>query len=368
MSDAGRIALIVPLEPYVGPELTTLVFGLVERGWDAHVVIESAIPRRNVRFPGIDAVSNARRLHLGTPVQGRPRRGSSSAQLHSLDPRLVHFLSADHALGLSGATRATSKIVATVSAADASVPGLDVPDYYWPLWQRADSLHFPDDAVLSRATRRGLPRDKPRAVIPPLVDPNSYHPNGRRPDAAQSLRVVCAGSLEWTGGYEHGLHALALAAQRGVSCQCRVVGDGPHQTALLFARHQLGLDGIVSFEPAASPQALQEHLAWADVFMAPTVVDGLPDRVIEAAAMGLCLVLGDPGPLGELKPDESVAVIVPRRDPDALADAMAEVAADPARRARMGLAARAWALERFQVDEHLGRMDELYRQTLAAGN
>jgi colanic acid/amylovoran biosynthesis glycosyltransferase len=365
MPGARRIALVAPLEPYVGPELATLVFGLVERGWDAHLVLETPTPREKTRITAIDSVAKAGRLHLSKPVQGRPRRGSSAARLRSLDPQLVHFLSAEHGLGLSSiAPGATSKLVATVSAADANVAGLEIRDYYLPLWQRADLLHFPDDAVLSRAARRGLPPDKPRAVIPPLVDPGSYHPNGRQPDATRSLRVVCAGALEWRGGYEHGLHALALAVERGVACQCRVVGDGPHQTALVFARQQLGLDEIVTFEPA-SPQALNEHLAWAEVFLAPTVVDGLPDRLIEAAAMELCLVLADPGPLGELEPGEPVAITVPRRDPDALADALARVAADPARRARMGSAARAWALEHFPVDEHLDRMDDLYRQTLA---
>jgi glycosyltransferase involved in cell wall biosynthesis len=367
MAGARRIALVAPHEPYIGSELATLVLGLVERGWDGHLVLESEMPRRQARFPALDGLSKAGRLHVGKPAPGPPRRRpSSAAHLRSLDPQVVHFLSADRARALSRVPpKGTSRIVATCSAADVNVAGLDEPDYYGDLWQRADVLHFPDRAILARAMRRGLPADKPRVVIPPLVDPGSYHPNGRRPDATRPLHVLCAGSLEWTGGYEHGLHALALAVERGLACQCRMVGDGPHQTALVFARHQLGLGEIVSFETADTPQALAEHLAWADLFLAPTVVDGLPEHVIEAAAMGLCLVMADPGPLGKLEPDESVAVTVARRDPVALAEALVELAADPARRARMGSAARAWALERFPVEEHLDRMDELYRRALA---
>jgi colanic acid/amylovoran biosynthesis glycosyltransferase len=278
----------------------------------------------------------------------------------------VHFLRADHARSHLGvASNLASKIVVTFSAADASVAGLDVADYYGVLWPRVDSLHFPDSAVLARAVRRGLPGDKPRAVIPPFVEPRSFNPDQRLPRDGGPLRVLCAGKLEWAGGYEHGLHGLALAAKRGVVCECRVVGDGAHLPALLFARLQLGLGERVTFEPFASAKALSEHLAWADVFLAPTVIDGLPDHVVEAAAMELCVVLADPGSLGDLTLDETIAITVPRRDPEALAEALVKVARDPTLQARIASAARAWALERFRLDEQLDRLDELYRRMLA---
>ena len=347
--------------------MATMVFGLLKRGWDAHLVLDDGSPSRGAQLSAVDPVAKARRLHVGTSAPGRLRRSrDSGALLRRLDPQVVHFLRADHARSwVDFDPAAASKMVATFSAADASVAGLEVPDYYRPLWQRADLLHFPDSAVLSGALRRGLPPDKPREVIPPIVDLGAFHPNGQRPPAARPLRVLCAGPLEWAAGYEHGLQALALAAERRVECECRVVGDGAHLSALLFARYQLGLDGVVSFEGAASHEALAEQIAWADVFLAPTVVDGLPAHVIEAAAAALCLVLATPGPLGELELGESVAITVPRRDPGALAEALAEVAADPARRMRMGSAARRWALERFPVDAHLDRLDELYRRTPA---
>jgi glycosyltransferase involved in cell wall biosynthesis len=143
------------------------------------------------------------------------------------------------------------------------------------------------------------------------------------------------------------------------------VGDGAHQAALMFARHQFDLGDSVSFEGDVPAELLKEHMLWADVFLAPTVIDGLPEHVIEASAMALCVVMADPGPLGELEPEESVAITVARRDPDALADALAALALDPARRARMGTAARDWALDRFALDDHLDRLDDLYRRVLA---
>ncbi|MEK6276641.1 MAG: glycosyltransferase family 4 protein, partial [Actinomycetota bacterium] len=337
---AARIVLVSPLEPDAGPAQATMIFGLLERGWDAHLVLEDTSPGGQARPPAVDIRALARRLHVARPTTRRLRRSRDlDAVVRALDPQVVHFLRADHARSLVGLASETAPgVAATFSAADVNVAGLDVPDYYRPLWERADVLHFPDAAVLSRALRRGLPPSKPREVIPPFVDPGAFHPNGRRPQAERPLRVLCAGPLEWAGGYEHGLQALALALAReqGAAWECRVVGDGAHLSALLFARHQLGLGDSVSFEAATTPEGLREHMSWADVFLAPTVVDGLPDHVIEASAMALCLVMADPGPLGELELGESVAMNVPRRAPGALTEALATVAADAGRRARMG--------------------------------
>jgi glycosyltransferase involved in cell wall biosynthesis len=364
---AARITLVSPIERDSGRALATVVLGLLERGWDAHLVLDDGARGRRARPPAAEVLALRRRLHFAARTSRRlRRRRGSEALVRALDPQVVHFLRANHARSFVGVTsEVASKVAVTFSAVDANVEGLEAPDYYRPLWKRADVLHFPDAAVLSRALRRGLPAEKPRAVIPPFVDPRSFHPDGGRPRAARPLRVLCAGPLEWAGGYEHGLQALALASKRGAACECRVVGDGPHLLALLFARRQLGLGEIVRFEATDTPEALRKHMSWADVFLAPTVIDGLPDHVIEASAMALCIVMSDPGPVGELELDESVAIAVPRRDPGALAGALAKLAADPARRARMGSAARRWALERFPVQDHLDRLDELYRRTLA---
>lgn len=367
-SDAARIVLVAPPAPDPGREVATMVSGLLERGWDAHLVLDRDAPGPRGGPAALDSLSR-RRVHRGLQAPPRlGRRRDSVAVARGLDPQIVHFLSADHARWLLVASDAAlmgSKLVASFSAADASVAGLEEPDHYRPLWERVDLLHFPDGAVLSRVERRGLPPELPLASIPPLIDPRAYQPNGRVPAATRPLRVLCAGPLRWSAGYEHGLQALSLAAERGIGLECRVMGDGPHLSALRFARHQLGLDETVRFEDAGTPEELREQLAWADVFLAPTVIDGLPEHVIEAAATELCLVLAEPGPLGELALDQSAAITVPRRDPAALADALAGVAAAPELRARMGPAARTWALERFPLGEHLDRLDEAYRRTLA---
>ena len=333
MSSGIRVAFVPGAQAQGGAPADALVHGLAERGWDPHVVTP------------------------GAPAARRRLRGAD----------IVHFLGAAAARDGVAAETNGARAVASFSAIDASVTGLQTSGYYQPLWRRAAALLFPDEAVLASALERGCPPDKPRAVIPPLVDMAAFEPNGGSPpapagDGARPLRVLCAGPLEWSGGYEDGLHALALARERGVATECRVVGSGSHRPALLFARHQLGLAGSVAFEEGA---ALREHLEWADVFLAPTLINGLPEHVVEACAMRLCVVVADPGPLGAVRLDPPAAITVPRRDPHAVADALVRLGADLGLRRALGAEASRWARERFAPDDHLDRLDGLYRSVLA---
>src|SRR5262245_39745030 len=87
---ARRIALVAPQETYVGPEPAAVVFGLLERGWDAHLVFDDGAPRRQPLPPAIEPLARAGRLHQGAEVTRRLRRRRTAAEhLRVLDPQLI---------------------------------------------------------------------------------------------------------------------------------------------------------------------------------------------------------------------------------------------------------------------------------------
>jgi len=130
------------------------------------------------------------------------------------------------------------------------------------------------------------------------------------------LRLLSVGDLTWRHGYEHGLHAVHLLLDRGFACEYRVVGGGPHLPALRFARHQLRLEEHVELVEAG---AGAYDLRRADAYVHPAVADVPLDRLDEALAAGLAAVSTAGEPSRRL-------VLVPRRDPWALADALAALA------------------------------------------
>jgi glycosyltransferase involved in cell wall biosynthesis/ribosomal protein S18 acetylase RimI-like enzyme len=111
---------------------------------------------------------------------------------------------------------------------------------------------------------------------------------------------------------------------------------------------------------------VRDLLAVMDVFVLASWREGMPRSAIEAAAMGRALVLTDIRGCREVARADREALLVPPRDPDALAAAISRLAADPALRRRLGAAARRRALERFGEAQVAERVVEHYRRLAGA--
>jgi len=111
---------------------------------------------------------------------------------------------------------------------------------------------------------------------------------------------------------------------------------------------------------------VRDLLAVMDVFVLASWREGMPRSAIEAAAMGKALVLTDIRGCREVARHGREALLVPPRDPDALARAVARLAADPGLRERLGTAARRRALERFSEAQVAERVVGHYRRLTGA--
>jgi glycosyltransferase involved in cell wall biosynthesis/ribosomal protein S18 acetylase RimI-like enzyme len=110
---------------------------------------------------------------------------------------------------------------------------------------------------------------------------------------------------------------------------------------------------------------VHELLAVMDVFVLASWREGMPRSAIEAAAMGKPLVLTDIRGCREVARHEQEALLVPPRDPQALATAILRLAGDQALRQRLGAAAGRRARERFDEAAVAGRVVGEYRRLLA---
>jgi glycosyltransferase involved in cell wall biosynthesis len=115
-------------------------------------------------------------------------------------------------------------------------------------------------------------------------------------------------------------------------------------------------------------EEVYRHLSESDVFVFPTFVEGQPFSVIESLAAGVPIVGSDIPTVADMVTDGVHGRLVPPRDAEALADALAEVLSDPARRAEMGAECRRLALTRFDRAVFRERIAELYRATGRGGS
>jgi len=104
---------------------------------------------------------------------------------------------------------------------------------------------------------------------------------------------------------------------------------------------------------------------WADVFLHAAVSEGFCIAVLEAQAMALPVVCTDAGGLPEGVVDMETGFIVPRRDPQALAEKLLMLSKRAELRQRMGETGRRWVETNFRMEDEISRFERPYRQFLA---
>jgi glycosyltransferase involved in cell wall biosynthesis len=136
-----------------------------------------------------------------------------------------------------------------------------------------------------------------------------------------------------------------------------LVGQGPLEPQTRRLAAELGLDGTVIF--AGFRSDAHRLAAEFDVFTLSSAYEGLPIALIEAMALGRPCVATSVGGIPEVVSDGAQGVLVPPRDPDALAGGLLRLLGDPALRARMGVAARERA-DDFDIRKAVHRMEQVY--------
>ncbi len=102
--------------------------------------------------------------------------------------------------------------------------------------------------------------------------------------------------------------------------------------------------------------------AEADVFCLPSWWEAMPLSVLEAMASGLPVVATEVGDVPRLVEDGRTGFVVPSRDPQSLANALAKLLSDPALARSMGAAGRARADERFSSTVTVRNVAQLYSE------
>lgn len=162
------------------------------------------------------------------------------------------------------------------------------------------------------------------------------------------------------------IDACALLRDAGRDFHCAVAGSGPEQPALAAQIARLSLQGHVTFVGPLPQGEVIELVQTAAAFAAPCVVgadgnrDGLPTALLEAMALGTPCVATDVTGIPELVRHGRTGLIVPERDPAALANALDRLLSDAELRERLALAARRLISAEFDIHANTAQLRSLF--------
>jgi len=240
----------------------------------------------------------------------------------------------------------------------------------------ADTVLAPSQAVRQRLAEIGVRREV--HLWRRGVDAERFHPRYRsaalrarltngHPD---DLLLLYVGRLS----AEKRLADLRPALEQVSGARLALVGDGPARPAL--ERHFAGLPA--HFAGYLRGEALAAAYASADIFVFPSALEAFGLVVLEAMAAGLPVVAARVGGVGDVVEDGRSGYTFAPGDAAALAEGVRRLASDPARRAAMGRAARAfaetqtWPAMMDEVVAHYARLHmrsrDRRRRAPAAGN
>jgi phosphatidyl-myo-inositol alpha-mannosyltransferase len=193
-------------------------------------------------------------------------------------------------------------------------------------------------------------------------------PNGTLiPDDADAggreHRVLFVGRHEPRKGLQVLLRAWPDIRRR-TGATLRVIGADPLAVRLLLSRVGIDTDGI-EIAGFLTQEDLTRELLSAKAMIAPSLGGESFGMVLTRAfACATPVVASDIGGYREVI-EPGTAVLVPPREPAALADAVVDLLGDESRRAAIGAAARTLAVERYSWDRIAGRLAEIYEQVAA---
>jgi glycosyltransferase involved in cell wall biosynthesis len=160
------------------------------------------------------------------------------------------------------------------------------------------------------------------------------------------------------------LEIVRATRERGVDAVLCMVGDGPDRERLEQLAHDLGIARSTYFVGYQSDVAGYYRLF--DAFVLPSVNEGTPVSAIESLAAGTPVVANRVGGVPDVVRDGVDGFLVEAGDTEGAADRLAQLAADPELRARLGMSGRARVFERYSVSRLVDDVDRLYRSLLAA--
>jgi glycosyltransferase involved in cell wall biosynthesis len=234
------------------------------------------------------------------------------------------------------------------------------------------------DAIIavSQAVRQAIAAElrypsAPLEVIYNPVDLDTFRPDKRREEfraalglEPEQIALGAVGRLVKAKGHRYLLEALAVLLPEHPQARLLIIGGGALRGELEELGRELGVAGAVQF--LGMRRDIPDLLNALDIFVFPSIWEGLPVALLEAMACRLPVVASDIAPVREVVGGRQAALLVPPADSRGLAGAIARLIAGRELARQLAAAGRERVLQEFSAQSCTRKLQDLYLQLLQA--
>jgi colanic acid/amylovoran biosynthesis glycosyltransferase len=225
--------------------------------------------------------------------------------------------------------------------------------------QQADAVVCISQFARGQLMRLADPAHWPKLRVCRLgVEPGQF-PFAMR-EAAPQARLVCVGRLTPAKGQVLLVRALAQLRAAGLDCQLTLVGAGPDRSRIEREIAALGLQQQVMLTGALTQQQVRACLAAADIFVLPSLAEGIPVVLMEAMSCGLPCVTTPVNGIPELVQDGHTGLLAMPGDVASLALRLRRLVEQPALRRALALAAREKVRQDFDLQRNVAALGAVF--------
>jgi len=225
----------------------------------------------------------------------------------------------------------------------------------------ADAVVCISQFARGQLMRISRPEDWPKLTLCRLgVTPRDFRFALR--EGGATARLLCVGRLTPAKGQVLLVQACARLRDAGVAFHLTLVGAGPDRERVERAVAELRLQRQVTLTGALNQKDVRGQFAQADVFVLPSLAEGIPVVLMEAMASGVPCVTTPVNGIPELIEHERTGLLARPGDVESLAGELRRLIAEPALRRALALAARDKVLADFDLAQNVAALARIFEQ------
>lgn len=197
-------------------------------------------------------------------------------------------------------------------------------------------------------------------VLPNCADINEARGFARIFSDEKQVKILFLGRIDRAKGLDYMVDAFRILRNKGIRFRFIMAGTGPEEDEYVERFSEI-LGPDFEFKGLVWGLVKTELLKQCDVFLLPSLFEGLPLSLLESMSFAMVPVVTSVGSIGDVVKDEETGIIVEMRSSEKIAEALGRLVNNPNLLVKLGGRARDYIFLNYDPDNYLNELNKLYR-------